>query len=101
MIVLGHEAKEFQEQLAAEVTPVQVTATITLDLLEPIFTCYILNVPLDFQHFFYKFPLSGLRSEYVFHGGCHSPLGTGGGFLLEKVSLYYSLHPLDFLDINF
>ena len=51
---LACKAQEFHEQLAAEETPVQISSTITLDLLEPIFTYSILKIPLDSQNL-YKF----------------------------------------------
>ena len=50
---LGHEAKEFQEQLAAEVGNTCSSFYYNNPrLLEPIFTWCILNVPLAFQHDF-------------------------------------------------
>ena len=57
--VLGCEAAEVSNNCSS--LPYYNNYTITLYLLEPIFTFCILNVPLDFQHFLQMSSILGLR----------------------------------------
>ena len=75
---------------------------MTLDLLEEILLAVVFIIPLHFKHFFYKFPLfSCLDQNMSFVEAARAPWEWEEGSYQEKVSLFYSLHPLDFLHINF
>ena len=92
-----HKAQEFWEKLPAEISNTcSISSTLTLDLLEPIFTHCILNIFLDFQHF-YNFSLfQGLDPNLSFMEAAIALWEWKEGSSQEKVSYLYSLHALDF-----